>query len=62
VELFPSSPHLQDAKIDRKSGLKARGDCPAEQVVLEKVIESRDLGDEGCAAQYPESARDVRAQ
>lgn len=62
VEPFPASPHLVDARLDRKSGLRARADCPPEQIILEKVIQGRDLGEEGCSAQYPASLRDVKAE
>ncbi len=58
-EPFPASPHLVEARIDRKSGRRAASSCPAEQVSDERVISGRDLGEEGCSPQYPESVREL---
>jgi membrane carboxypeptidase/penicillin-binding protein len=61
VEPFPASPHLVEAQIDQKSGLKARADCPLEQVLTEKVLQSLEFPQEGCASQYPPSLREVKS-
>jgi penicillin-binding protein 1B len=60
VEPFPASPHLVDAQIDRKSGYGARADCPPEQVVTEKVLQSIEFEIEDCASQYPPSSRELQ--
>jgi penicillin-binding protein 1B len=61
VEPFAASPHLIEAQIDRKSGLRASGDCPLEQVLTERVMQSIEFEDEACAQEYPESIREVKA-
>ncbi|MFN7684451.1 MAG: penicillin-binding transpeptidase domain-containing protein, partial [Oligoflexia bacterium] len=60
VEPFPASPHLVDAQIDRKSGHGARPDCPPEQVVTEKVLQSIEFEIEDCASQYPPPSRELQ--
>ena len=61
VEPFPASPHLVEAQIDQKSGLKARADCPLEQILTEKVLQNLEFSQEGCASQYPPSLREVKS-
>ncbi len=60
VEPFAASPHLVEAQIDRKSGLRATSECPLEQVLTERVMQKLELEDEACAQEYPESVRELK--
>jgi penicillin-binding protein 1B len=55
---FPPSSHLLELRIDRKTGMRARPDCPQNQVVTERYIQGREPREETCASEYPHSIRE----
>lgn len=53
---FTESEHLEEMRLDMKSGQKADGRCSEDQVVFEKVIEERAPAESTCLSDYPARA------
>jgi penicillin-binding protein 1B len=52
---FPMSPDLSDIGIDIKSGLRARSDCSASQIKVEKFWKAREPKNASCSLNWPPS-------
>ncbi len=49
VTPFPSSPHLVEVRVDRKTGWRAAPGCPLEQTLQERYIQGHEPSEESCA-------------
>ena len=59
---FPTSPHLIEVRIDRKTGKRAASGCPTEQVITERYIQGHEPTDESCADSFPPSIRSANQE
>jgi penicillin-binding protein 1B len=59
--VFPLSPNLKTARIDRFTGKRAEEDCPDPQVLVTLLSPSREPSAESCELRWPPSTRETTA-
>jgi membrane peptidoglycan carboxypeptidase len=59
--VFPLSPNLKTARIDRFTGKRAEEDCPDPQVLVTLLSPSREPSAESCELHWPPSTRETTA-
>jgi membrane carboxypeptidase/penicillin-binding protein len=59
--LFPPSPQLMDARIDRHTGRPASPSCPDSQTIIDKLQTGQETGSTSCEPDWPPSQSETVA-